>query len=325
MNQSAIEEFLDIEIALVIERAKEEFGPSKSVDVLCRYLRMLATVELASKVGADRAVLEAAVKEPGEVMSNTPNVESMSTEQIRAMMDERYAVGDAYELRLPFDALRGTEIYCVVLDLVPPSLRHCRALDVGSSTAGIVRFWPHQDIVGVEISAEAVKAARAKFPNVDYRVASIEDWSPHPGEHFSLAVAVESIEHWQDAGRGLDAIHDAMSPEGMLVLTTPNRDSLHCRIGKKLGITVPKISYDHVHEFGYRELIECVEQHGFVCEESRGVHCAPYWALEEKLGIAVRELTDNDVEVNNWFNDVGRSMPAEYAFIQCHRFSWKGR
>lgn len=257
-------------------------------------------------------------------MSNTP-VESMSTEQIRAMMDERYAAGDdAYELRLPFDALRMTEIYRVVLDLVHGDLRHCRTLDVGSSTAGIVRFWPHQDIVGVEISAEAVKTARTKFPNVDYRVGSIEDWSPNPGEQFDLVVAVESIEHWQDAGRGLDAIHRAMSPGGMFVMTTPNRDSLHCRIGKKLGIKVPKISYDHVHEFGYMELIEFVERHGFVCEESRGVHCAPYWALEEKLGIAVRELTDNDVEVNNWFNDIGSSMPAQYAFIQCHRFSRKG-
>lgn len=235
-------------------------------------------------------------------------------------MDERYAKGEAYELSLPFDAIRMVEIRKTVLDLVPRHLLNCRTLDVGSGTSGIAPYWPHHDIVGVEISEEAVKVARTRFPDVDYRVGAIETWTPHPGELFGLVIAIESIEHWSNADLGLETVRRALTPEGMFVMTTPNRDSLHFRMGKKLGIKVPKCSYDHVHEFGFVELIECVTAHGFVHEESRGVHLAPYWALESKLGDRVRTLTDKDVDVNRWLNDIGRTMPPEYAFIQAHRF-----
>jgi hypothetical protein len=67
MNQAAVEEFLDIELARVIERAREEFGPSKSeawmFSAVVSGFLLATAVELARKGGADRTVLETAVKE----------------------------------------------------------------------------------------------------------------------------------------------------------------------------------------------------------------------------------------------------------------------
>jgi nucleotide-binding universal stress UspA family protein len=56
MNQAAVEEFLDVELARVIERAREQFGSKGEA-------WMFSAVELARRGGADSTVLGAAVKE----------------------------------------------------------------------------------------------------------------------------------------------------------------------------------------------------------------------------------------------------------------------
>jgi hypothetical protein len=90
-------------------------------------------------------------------------------------------------------------------------------------------------------------------------------------------------------------------------------------MARKFGFEAPICSHDHIHEFGYRELIEAVQSVGFRHDRAMGVHFQPYWSLEHVLGHRARKLTDNDEEVNNWLIDIGKRCP-EYAFIQCHRF-----
>lgn len=247
-----------------------------------------------------------------------------SLDEIRTEMNQRYGKGlGAYEKELPFDRLRTEEIFNAVLELATDRLRddalqELRTLDVGSGIGGIAEYWPHRNIVGVEISEVAVAQARQRFPDVRYECSAIEDWKSD--EKFPLVVAVETIEHWSDVNQGLDAIRACMPENGVFVLTTPNRDSLHCRIGKKLKLEVPFCSRDHTKEFGFEELIDTVRRRGFLLSASRGVHLAPYWALEAQLGVSIRSLTDKDDEVNGWLNEIGRDMPPKYAFIQAHRF-----
>lgn len=249
--------------------------------------------------------------------------------RVRSEMDARYAAGDAYVASLTFDQLRTTLLQQAVLRLASRVAsfndRKPLTLDVGCGDAGIAAYWRHTNTVGLELSEVAVQRARTKYHDRRFVVGAIETWDPttDPGYPFTLVVAVESIEHWTDSAAGLRTIHRALAEGGELVLTTPNRDSLHVRMGKKLGVAVPYCSPDHIHEFGFRELIEHVEAQGFQHEEARGVHLAPYWALERALGDKVRSLTDNDPEVNRWLNEIAETMPTEYAFIQAHRFRKK--
>jgi len=244
---------------------------------------------------------------------------------VRRMMDTCYAAGTAYNTTLPFDSVRGRYIHSATLTLARnayPQRELPSTLDVGSGEGGIASFWPHQQIVGVELSAVAVRMAKERYPEVDYRCSAIEEFRLLDGEpRFSLAVAQESIEHWVDVPAGLSAIREAMVPGGTLVLTTPNRDSLHCRISRKLGLgEPPKCSDDHVHEFGFNELIATVERSGFRHADCLGVVLLPYWAMERVLGHEIRRLTDTDQEVCEWFAEIGSLAPAEYCFIQCHAF-----
>lgn len=248
-----------------------------------------------------------------------------SIDDIRKEMNQSYSkAAGPYEIELPFDRLRTEMLRREVLILAQMmwsgSLTHEKphTLDVGSGAAGIAEYWPHKNIVGVEISQVAVDKARARFPEVTYICSAIEDfWSDKP---FQMAVAIETIEHWSDVDRGLEVIRKSLVPGSAFIVSSPNRDSLHCRIGKKLRLDVPYCSYEHTHEYGFHELIDLVAKHGFDLEHSQGVGLYPYWALEAQLGPSIRALTDKDEEVNLWLNELGHYVPPEYAFLQVHAF-----
>lgn len=243
---------------------------------------------------------------------------------IKDRMDKRYASGSAYSIGLPFDAMRLQEIRKTVLQLATPECNYetTRVLDVGCGNDGIAVFWPHQNIVGLDISEVAIRIAKERHPKVNYLAIPIEKYNPaqHGYGSFRMVVAVESIEHWMDVDKALDNIRQSMILGGWLVLTTPNTDSLHLRMMRKLGMILPKSSPDHLWEFGFQDLIHLVEKHGFALLESKGVGLCPYIVTESNNKDELRGLTDLDPDVNRWMNDIGRAMPPEYAFTQCHRF-----
>jgi SAM-dependent methyltransferase len=248
---------------------------------------------------------------------------------VRADMDRRYADGTAYQTSLPFDLQRGKNIRAATLGLANlladgRSLldEKTRTLDVGSGEGGIASFWPHHNITGVEISEFAIEKARAQYPDMRFRCCAIEEFELGAGEApYDLVVAQESIEHWTDPTGGMTRIASAITRKGHLIITTPNRDSLHCRMSRKLELgEPPTCSGDHIHEFGFEQLIAFVEGFGFRLEFSRGVGLLPYWTMERMFGPQVRFLTDRDDQVVDWFEDIGQAAPAEFCFIQCHRF-----
>jgi 2-polyprenyl-3-methyl-5-hydroxy-6-metoxy-1,4-benzoquinol methylase len=238
-------------------------------------------------------------------------------DSVRKQMNALYATGKAYKAALPFDVMRMIEVRKAVLELAGACSGQS-VLDLGCGEGGVAAYWPEPELVtGIDISTTAVKLARKAYPTAKFVSGAIENMKLKKG--FQVATAVEVIEHLVDHHKALDQIRAHVDTGSRLIVTSPNRDSLHCRMGAKLGIEVPTCSKDHIHEFGYRELIDTVCKHGFVHEEARGVGLCPYWALESKLGKHMRELTNNDKEVNRWLNQIGAAVP-EFAFIQCHRF-----
>ncbi len=250
-----------------------------------------------------------------------------SIEDVRTEMNDVYASGNAYNTDLPFDEARGRSIRSATLCLamqLPEETFHVhrdRVLDVGSGEGGIASFWPRPELVtGVEISQVAINKARNNCPLTSYHCCAIEQYELGAGQKpYPLVVAQESIEHWTDARKGLDAIYRCMPMDGALIITTPNRDSLHCRMSRKLGMGEPPLcSTDHIHEFGYHELLKFAARAGFAVRASLGVGLLPYWTMERMFGTAVRYLTDQDPEVVTWFERLGGAVPPEFAFIQCH-------
>lgn len=103
-------------------------------------------------------------------------------------------------------------------------------LDVGCSVGSIEALFHQQqparaamvDVEGVDITAEAIRHARAlALPRCGFRVYDGADL-PYDDDRFDLAVAIEVIEHVPDKAALLAEIWRVLRPGGRCFLTTPN-------------------------------------------------------------------------------------------------------
>lgn len=266
--------------------------------------------------------------------------EGKSLDEIKKLMDERWKAGDAYKCGLPWDVMRHEYLQNGVVDIVSKVLVDfhgdfpLNAVDLG---CGVKTVFSRQHAADslckfrdvrlslVDISETAIQKLRSEYGPVmsevwgerlsaSYFVCPAEEMAKHVGKQH-LVVSVESIEHWVDLEACLNGIRETLLPGGFFVLTTPNRDSLHVRMARKLGFEPPFCAEDHTYEFGHEELDRIMLQSGFEKVAESGVGFAPYWALEAALGHKMRQLTDTDPEIIGWLQSIGERCP-EFSFCQ---------
>ena len=130
---------------------------------------------------------------------------------------------------------------------------------------------------------------------------------------FDVVIAKEAIEHLLDQPAAVAEWYRVLKPGGCLVLTTPNRDSLHLRMNRLLGGVDFKCSYDHTHELTFNECVGLLEDAGFVVEQAMGSFLMPYWGVNG-VDHRVRPLTDNNADCIAMFKALGDTVNPEYAF-----------
>lgn len=260
---------------------------------------------------------------------------------VRQAMDKRYAEGGvAYKQECLVDRMRHETLVQKSLGFVDrhaPTWRPWSLLDIGCGIdplckmpwfaereRSFVRGRGVRHYIGLDVSPEAVERCKAEHggPTRDFLAWAAEEidaaYLHRNMGGIDVAVGVETIEHWSEHETGVRNLHAALNSGGLLILTTPNRDSLHARMLRKLGRPIPTVSFDHTREFGWWELDELVEGCGFERIDAAGGGFAPYWTFEGDA--AVRELNDMDLEVNAWMAELADLAP-EYAFCQvkCYR------
>ena len=129
----------------------------------------------------------------------------------------------------PLDLLAASEdVYWGVREAMQPLLapgRRPRVLEIGSGM-GYLTYALHRagcEVVGIDHSIEAVERATATFGAL-YRVAPAESLATSGLGMFDAVISTEVIEHLKGPA---DFVRDAatlLSPAGMLILTTPNKD-----------------------------------------------------------------------------------------------------
>lgn len=99
-------------------------------------------------------------------------------------------------------------------------------------------------VTGIDYSRDAVKAAAAKYqrPNLDFRQLDVYKL-PGLDLRFDLVTNFQVLEHLADPVEFLTAVRAALKPEGVLMLTTPNR------------LTSVSENPYHLHEYVADELL----------------------------------------------------------------------
>jgi O-antigen biosynthesis protein len=128
---------------------------------------------------------------------------------------------------------------------VSPIAADRRVLDAGCGTAYgsmLLAEAGALEVVGVDLATGVLEEAREQMPATvvleegDVTSLAYEDAS------FDLVVCFEVIEHLEEPGRALDEFHRVLGPDGVLAVSSPNRD------------VYPPGNPHHVHEYTPPEL-----------------------------------------------------------------------
>jgi SAM-dependent methyltransferase len=103
----------------------------------------------------------------------------------------------------------------------------CRVLDAGCGVGYgslLLKAAGAAQVTGVDIAQDAVESARARaVVGVEFRRGDISEL-PLEDASCDVAVCFEAIEHVHDQPRTLDELRRALTPTGLLVISSPNRD-----------------------------------------------------------------------------------------------------
>ena len=101
-----------------------------------------------------------------------------------------------------------------------------RVLDIasGEGYGSAILAQRAKHVIGVDISQEAVDAARDKYrkANLDYRCGSVTA-IPLPDHSVDMVVSFETIEHLAEQTEMLTEIRRVLIPEGILVISSPDK------------------------------------------------------------------------------------------------------
>ena len=138
-----------------------------------------------------------------------------------------------------------------------------RALDLGCGTGEFTAALARAGAaaVGAEVARAAVRRARTRHPELDFRLVPIAGPLPFEDGAFDLVWASEVIEHVADTARWLSEVRRVLVPRGRLLITTPSHGRLRVallgvdRFSEPLG--------DHLHLYTRRSLWTLLGEFGF--------------------------------------------------------------
>lgn len=169
-----------------------------------------------------------------------------------------------------------------------------RALDVGCGAGLLCEPLARLGaaVTGADAAAENIGVARAHAAQsglaIDYRAGGIEALGT---ETFDLVTSMEVIEHVTDPAEFVAGLARALGPNGLLVLSTPNRTALSrlamITVGEGFGM-IPKGTHDWDKFLTPDELTTLVEAAGLRVTDVAGLAFSP------AKGFAVGENTQLD-------------------------------
>lgn len=137
-------------------------------------------------------------------------------------------------------------------------------------------------VTAVDAAPELIEAARAHAAGqgleIDYRPAAVEQIEGQ----FDLITAMEVIEHVADPAAFLGAIAARLAPDGLLILSTPNKTAmsrlLTVGLAEAVG-AVPKGTHDFDKFIAPEQMRQLLGDAGLKCIDVEGIAWSPVRGL----------------------------------------------
>ena len=133
-------------------------------------------------------------------------------------------------------------------------------------------------VTAVDAAPELIEAARAHAAGqglkIDYRAAAVEQIEGQ----FGLITAMEVIEHVADPASFLAAIAARLAPEGLLILSTPNKTALSklLMVGAAEAFgAIPKGTHDFDKFIAPERMKQLLSEVGLKCLDLEGIAWSP--------------------------------------------------
>ena len=174
--------------------------------------------------------------------------------------------------------------------LLPQLASTDRVLDVGCGDGRATRVLAGRcrQVVGVDISPQALRAAKQGSAGGRWLCASLEGDLPFPDSSFDVVHCCEVIEHLLDVPGALRVLHRILRSGGLLFLSTPYHGLL-----KNLAIVLLGFerhfdpSGPHIRFFTTRSLSRLLREAGFVVEKTRCL--GRFWPVWMNLVVWARK------------------------------------
>ena len=114
---------------------------------------------------------------------------------------------------------------------------------------------------GADVAQAALDRARARHPQLDFRLAQIDGPLPFDDGSFDVVWASEVIEHVADTAQWLSEVRRVLVPRGRLLLTTPSHGRLRVAFGGMEAFSDPL--GDHLHLYTRASLEALLAEFGF--------------------------------------------------------------
>lgn len=171
---------------------------------------------------------------------------------------------EASSTPLPFSGERLTEAVAGQVEIEHYhrylfAREYCRGLDVldvasGEGYGAALMAQVANTVVGVEIDAEVVEAARREFKRDNLRYEQGNACSlPLKDAVVDVVVSFETLEHFAEHEQFFQEIRRVLKPGGLLIISTPDRDSYS-------PFTVPPNPF-HVKELTAKEFSQLIGRH----------------------------------------------------------------
>ena len=239
----------------------------------------------------------------------------LSVPEIKKLMDKRFSKKEAYNLMYLWDKVRADELNKLTLELISPT-NDKRIFEIGCGIGGSAPLISEcREFIGTDLSEIGILKANQTFgdkPNFKFVPMDAMDLKFND-EQFDIVLAREVIEHLPEPERAIREAFRVLKPNGLFLVTSPNRDSLHLRVNRMLGHTDFKCCFDHIKEYSFREAETMLIKENFIIKDTRGLFLMPYWGIPG-IDLYIRHLTDNDPEMIELLRKLGERVGAEFAF-----------